>query len=361
MGNTDARAASEALIENPEVVAVVGGLSGTSVRTIQPILGEASILFVSPADVAPEHTRGADPAAPLRPYVSYFRTAVAAEDVIDTAANYAVDGLDAQKVVIIDGGASYMPLDSPPRYRRLGADVVATTPPNADWERIQHVVESADAAKVDVIYTTGDAEVAAQVARTLAGTGLEATLVGGVDLRSEDFVTAAGTAADGAVAVVDPQRVETSTGGRRLVARLGDHGVDAPGSYARRPMTPALAAALRRCLPGEETAAAAARKVCPRWRRSPSPVSPGGCLRCLRRSDRGPPTGLRGPRRCMERGGSSLIRLRYRDTRQVTVSSQPVPTGSRGCAVRVAGLRFQFYQGYVRSARGGPAQEKEIT
>ncbi|HEX2361116.1 MAG TPA: branched-chain amino acid ABC transporter substrate-binding protein [Jiangellaceae bacterium] len=263
VGNTDARAASEALIENPEVVAVVGGLSGTSVRTIQPILGEASILFVSPADVAPEHTRGADPAAPLRPYVSYFRTAVAAEDVIDTAANYAVDGLDAQKVVIIDGGAS----DDAARFaayvRRLGADVVATTPPNADWERIEHVVESADAAKVDVIYTTGDAEFAAQVAKTLAGTGLDATLVGGAALRSEDFVTAAGTAADGVVAVVDPQPVDTSTGaGEDLAARLGEHVVDAPGSYAPAAYDAgtALAAVLRRCLSDEDTAAAAREK-----------------------------------------------------------------------------------------------------
>jgi ABC-type branched-subunit amino acid transport system substrate-binding protein len=268
VGDTDARAASEALIENPEVVAVVGGLSGTSVRVIQPILGEASILFVSPADVAPEHTRGADPAAPLRPYVSYFRTAVAGGDAVDTAANYAVDGLDAQKVVIIDGGASDGGAsDEAARFaahvRRLGADVVATTPPNADWERIEHVVESADAAKVDVIYTTGDAEFAAHVAKTLAGTGLDASLVGGTALRSEDFVTAAGTAADGAVAVVDPHRVDTSTGaGEDLAARLGENVVDAPGSYAPAAYDAgtALAAVLRRCLSGEDTAAAAREK-----------------------------------------------------------------------------------------------------
>jgi branched-chain amino acid transport system substrate-binding protein len=256
VGDTDARVASEALIENPEVVAVVGGLSGPAVRAIQPILGEASILFVSPADVAPEHTRGADPAAPLRPYVSYFRTAVAGGDTVDTAANYAVDGLDAQKVVIIDGGAGDEAARFAAHVRRLGSDVVATAPPGADWKRIEHVVESADAANADVIYTTGDAEFAAQVAKTLAGTGLDATLVGGAALRSEDFVTAAGTAADGAVAVVDPHRVATSTGaGGDLAARV----VDAPGSYgpAAYDAGTALAAVLRRCLSDEDTAAAA--------------------------------------------------------------------------------------------------------
>ena len=83
-------------------------------------------------------------------------------------------------------------------------------------------------------------------------------------MRSEDFLTAAGTAADGAVAVVSPYRVATSTGaGGELAARLGGNVVDSPGSYAPAAYDAgtALAAVLRRCLSDEDTAAAA-RESC---------------------------------------------------------------------------------------------------
>ncbi len=257
--DTDDTAAA-ALTEDPEVIAVVGGLSGPAVRASQPLLADASILFVSPADVAPVHTRGADPAAPLRPYASYFRTAAVGVDAVATAANYVVSGLDAQQVAIIDGAGSDEAVRFAAEIRRRGSEVVATTPPGADREQIAQAVETAIAAKAQVIYTAGDAALAGQVAKTLAGTGVEATLVGGAVLRSEDFITAAGTAADGAVAVVDPLRDSgPAAAAGELVARLAERGVDDPGSYtaAAYDAGTAIAETLRRCLSDEDSAAAA--------------------------------------------------------------------------------------------------------
>jgi branched-chain amino acid transport system substrate-binding protein len=231
--DTDADTAAEALTEDPEVIAVVGGLSGPAVRASQPLLADASILFVSPADVAPEHTRGADPAAPLRPYPTYFRTAVTGVDAIATAANYAVSGLDADLVAIVDGGGSDEAARFAAEVRRLGSEVVDTTSPGADRDRIAQAVETATAANAEVVYTAGNAALAAQVAKTLAGTGVDATLVGGPALRSEDFITVAGTAAEGAVAVVDPLREDgPATAAGDLAARLAEQGVDDPGSYS---------------------------------------------------------------------------------------------------------------------------------
>jgi branched-chain amino acid transport system substrate-binding protein len=109
-----------------------------------------------------------------------------------------------------------------------------------------------------VVYVAGDAEVAALVARRLAGTGLPATLVGGPNLRTEGFMTAAGTAADGAVAVVGP-RVVGSRGqpGGDLVARLAGQGIDPPGPFAAAAYDAgtAVARVLSRCLPAVEAAA----------------------------------------------------------------------------------------------------------
>ena len=254
--DTGARTAAEALTEDPEVIAVVGGLSGPAVRASQPLLADASILFVSPADVAPEHTRGADPAAPLRPYASYFRTAVAGVDAIATAADYVVSGLDAQTVAIIDDGGSDEAARFAAEVRRLGSDVVATAPLGIDRELIAQAVGTATSAQAEVIYSAGDAALAAQVAKILAGTGVDATLVGGAALRSEDFVTAAGTAADGAVAVVDPLRDRgPATAVGELAARLAERGVDNGGSSmaAAYDAGMAIAETLGRCLSNEDS------------------------------------------------------------------------------------------------------------
>jgi branched-chain amino acid transport system substrate-binding protein len=260
----DAATAAEGLAEKDEVVAVVGGLSGEAVRAVQPVLAAASIPFVSPADVAPEHTRGADPANPLRPYASYFRTSLAGGDAIETAADYAVRGLGAQKIAVVDGGGSDETARFTAEVRWLGAEVVASAPAGADGAGIAKVIAAAVSAKADVIYAAGDAVVAAEVAKRLAGTGLDAKLVGSSTLRSETFVTAAGTAADGAVAVVAPmQRQHPGDASGDRAARLAERGVDAPGLLAATAYDAgtAVAKALSRCLPAHVTAAAA-RQAC---------------------------------------------------------------------------------------------------
>ena len=239
-GGADAGTAAEVAAElasDEDMAAVVGGLSAQVVRAVQPVLAGASILFVSPADVAREHTRGADPAA-----------------------DYAVVGLGASRVAVVDGGAG----KEADRFRadagRLGAEVVAFGAAGREGTGIDAVIAAAVSEKAEVVYVAGDAAVAALVAKKLAGTGLPAHLVGGVNLRSEDFMAAAGTAADGAVAVVGPSL--GGTPGRAvddLAARLAQQGIDAPGPFAATAYDAgtALARALVECLPLEDSAAQA--------------------------------------------------------------------------------------------------------
>jgi branched-chain amino acid transport system substrate-binding protein len=259
---SDAATAAGRLAEDDEVVAVVGGLSGAQVRVAQPLLADASILFVSPVDSAPEHTRGADPAQPLRPYSTYFRTAVVGGDVVQTAADYAVGGLGAQKVAVIGGGS-----DETARFaaevRRRGADVVASAPAGTDGGGIARVIAASVSEQADVIYTADDAAVAAQIAKSLAGTGLDAHLVGSSALHSQEFLSGAGTAAEGAVAVVAPtQRTSSAETPGQLAARLADSGVDAgPLAATAYDAGAALAHALSRCLPPHD-ATVAAREGC---------------------------------------------------------------------------------------------------
>jgi branched-chain amino acid transport system substrate-binding protein len=178
--------------------------------------------------------------------------------VVVVAADYAVVGLGASRVAVVDGGTG----EEADRFRseveRRGAEIVAFGAAQRDGAGIDAVITAAVSHRAGVVYVTGEAEVAALVARRLAGTGLSATLVGGVNLRSESFMAAAGTAADGAVAVVGP-RVGSGRGQAAgdLVARLVEQGIDPPGPFAAAAYDAgtAVAQALSRCLPTEETAA----------------------------------------------------------------------------------------------------------
>ena len=255
---------ADTLAEDDDVIAVVGGLSGEVVRAVQPALGRASILFISPADVGPEHTRGSDPAAPLRPYASYFRTAVPRTDAVNAAADYAVAGLGARSVAVVDGGGSGDAARFAAEVRRLGAKVVAMAPAGADGTGIDTVMAAAYAADAEVVFTAADPAVAVVVAKKLAGTGLDARLVGGDTLRSADFAHLAGTAADGAVAVV-PATLQLADGGESggLAARLAQVGTSSAGPFAAAVYDAgtAIGEVLTRCLPAEDTAAAA-REAC---------------------------------------------------------------------------------------------------
>ena len=249
---------ADVIADDEQVAAVVGGLSAQVVRAVQPVLAQASIPFVSPADVTPEHTRGADPAAPLRPYASYFRTALPEGDAVAMAAEYAVVGLGASRVAVVDGGNAAEADRFRTEVERREAEIVAFGAAERAGAGFDAVMTAAVSHEAGVVYVAGDAEVAALVARRLAGTGLPATLVGGPNLRTEGFMTAAGTAADGAVAVVGP-RVVGSRGqpGGDLVARLAGQGIDPPGPFAAAAYDAgtAVARVLSRCLPAVEAAA----------------------------------------------------------------------------------------------------------
>ncbi|MGH8773646.1 MAG: ABC transporter substrate-binding protein [Jiangellaceae bacterium] len=256
----DLAAVAETLAGDDEVAAVIGGLSSESVRAVQPVLAAATIPFVSPADVAPEHTRGADPAAPMRPYSTYFRTAVTGGDPVTAAAGYAVHGLGASRVAIVDGG---MPAEAA-RFGRLvrglGADVVATSTATADGAGVDPVIAAAVDEGAGAVYVSGDAALAATVAKKIAGTELDARVLGGVGMHTDAYLSAAGTAADGTVVFVAPTLDGPDSAAQAdLEARLAEQGLAAPGPYAAAAYDAgsALVQVLSRCLPPEDTAAGA--------------------------------------------------------------------------------------------------------
>jgi ABC-type branched-subunit amino acid transport system substrate-binding protein len=223
---------------NDDVIAVVGGLSAEVVRAVQPILDRNGIPFISPADDSPEHTRGPDPSAPLRPYETYFRTAVVGEKPEDLAARYAVDGLGVEAMVIIQSERVDEARRVAKQARSLGVQVEAAEPGD-----IASGLSIARELNAGAVYVAGDAEFAAAVTTEVVRSGLDAWVIGGVDLKGDDFLTAAGATSNRSVAIF-PSTLDTTI--NRAVPGLTDPGRFGAAAYDA---ASAVAAALDQCLP----------------------------------------------------------------------------------------------------------------
>jgi branched-chain amino acid transport system substrate-binding protein len=245
-GETAADAVTE--LVDGDAVAVIGGLTTPGVRAAQPILDDEDALFVSPADVVPDHTRGADPSTPLRPYRSYFRTAVGDEATAAALARYTVGGLGADAVAVVDGGDPAEARAFTQAVDDAGGAVVASGG-NAATVVAQAKTEGATA-----VFVAGDPDAAATVDRRVREAGIDATVLGATAFGGE-FADAG---RDGAVRA-EPAELDATAGVRsgRLAedigAELGTFGAAAYDAGT------AVGTVLARCLPPASSASSARR------------------------------------------------------------------------------------------------------
>ncbi|PSL04087.1 amino acid/amide ABC transporter substrate-binding protein (HAAT family) [Haloactinopolyspora alba] len=243
-------------------IAIVGGLTTEAIRAVQPLADDADLLFVSPADVDPTHTRGADRGEPIRPYDSYFRTAVPDTTATQVLARYAVSGLDATKVAVVDGGDPTEAQEFSSAVRESGAEVVVAGAVGAGG--VAGLVDDMRADGAQVAYVAGASKVAAEVTRQIAKAGLDVDVIGAQAVRDDAFIAGAGEAADGVVTAL-PSRLDPTAGvapdgwADELEAEQGA----APGEYgaAAYDAGTAVGTVLGRCLP-PASSAAAAREGC---------------------------------------------------------------------------------------------------
>jgi branched-chain amino acid transport system substrate-binding protein len=295
-------AASE-LGDDPAVVAAIGGLSAPVVRAVQPVLDAGEVLFLSPADTEPAHTRGADPGTPVRPYRTYFSVATASTSEAETAAAYLERSVgEGSRVAVLDGGRpedATRRADLAKQAGARGLDVV-TVPLYPESSQVTEPSEAAEptaapeptgpgeptgspapsgsspsptpsasrtptggpeaalavarASDVDAVYVAADTHTAVAVVRALASDGWSVPLVGPGDLRTDGFAETAGRAAEGFV-VTTPAKETTADEGGDLAARAAARGLADPGPFGTAAYDAATAVlqALSRCLPTAES------------------------------------------------------------------------------------------------------------
>jgi branched-chain amino acid transport system substrate-binding protein len=197
-------AAARDLAANPSLIGVVGTYNSSTAQTVQPVLGDAGIVQVSPGNTNVSLTRGANPVtAPLRQYQTYFR--VVATDAVQgpvAADHLAASGMT--KVAVVSDGQTYgegIANEFAKQFGTRGGDVVmrmtlpAGTAPDA-------AVAAISRARPQAVFYGGEYPDAGPLSKALTGLGIP--LMGGDGIVNPDYVTAGGRNGDLGTSVGPP-------------------------------------------------------------------------------------------------------------------------------------------------------------
>ncbi|WP_026204758.1 branched-chain amino acid ABC transporter substrate-binding protein [Actinomycetospora chiangmaiensis] len=192
-------AAARQLAADPGLVGVVGTYNSSTAQAVQPVLGDAGVVQVSPGNTNVSLTRGANPVtAPLRQYQTYFR--VVATDAVQgpLAANY-LAGTGRTRVAVVSDGNTYgegLAGEFVKQFQTRGGQVVlrqvlpASAPPAAR----DATVAAVRAARPQAVFYGGEYPAGGPLAEALAGAG--GPLMGGDGLVNPGYAAAGGQDGD---------------------------------------------------------------------------------------------------------------------------------------------------------------------
>jgi branched-chain amino acid transport system substrate-binding protein len=223
------KAAAEELADDPSVIGVVGTYNSGVASEVAPVLGEAGIVMISPANTDPALTLGANPDDPERQDDNYFRM-VAADDVQGPfLAQQATGPLGFTTAAVIS--------ETKPVSKGL-ADVFAEEFPAAGGQVLHRAVVpdgTTDFADVvaavapmgpDVIFFGGEYQVASALRRAASDAGLDAPIGGGDGMKDDAYIEASGSGSEGDFASSIGRPLAESTTARDFVAAYEDAGFE---------------------------------------------------------------------------------------------------------------------------------------
>lgn len=197
-------AAAQELATDPNLIGVVGTYNSSTAQSVQPVLGNAGIVQVSPGNTNISLTRGANPvSAPLRQYQTYFRV-VASDAVQGPAAADHLAAIGKRKVAVISDGQTYgegIANEFAKQLATRGGQVVlrmtlpAGKPPDA-------AVAAVSRARPDAVFYGGEYPDGGPLSRALSGVGVP--LVGGDGIVNPDYAPAGGRDGDLGTSVGPP-------------------------------------------------------------------------------------------------------------------------------------------------------------
>lgn len=194
---------ARALVDDPEVLGVVGTYNSGVAQAALPIFAEADLTMISPGNTLASLSRGTDPAAPQRPFENYFRMIATDEEQGPFLAARAYDELGARRVAVVsetkEVSAGLADLFAA-EFASLGGEVVLrSTVPDGTDDLTEFVVD-AGAEAPDLVFVGGEYPVAIALRNQMSAADLEAPLMGGDGMKDDAYFEETGEASVGDLA-----------------------------------------------------------------------------------------------------------------------------------------------------------------
>ena len=194
------------LVADSSVVGVVGPLNSSVARSVAPVMAQANLAIISPANSATDLT-GRDlleaGKTQVRPNKSYFRLAATDDFQGPFDADYAVKKLGFKKIAIVHDKKAYgqgLAEAFAARAKADGATVLKTetvTPGDKDFSA---VIDKVKAQGPDMLFYGGEYPEAAPLSKQMKAKGLNIPLMGGDGVQASKYIQLAGAAANGDLA-----------------------------------------------------------------------------------------------------------------------------------------------------------------
>ncbi len=181
--------AAQKLIDNDNVVAVVGPAFSGATKASEPLFSEANLVSISPSATNPNLTS--------QGFKTFFRVVPPDDAQGAEAANYMVKGLQAKSIYLVDDKSEYgvgladviaKTLGSQVKFKREGIPVTK------DYSTIAQKVKSSGA---DTVYYAGYYAELALFAKALKAAGYTGNLASGDGANDDQLITQGGAATDG--------------------------------------------------------------------------------------------------------------------------------------------------------------------
>jgi branched-chain amino acid transport system substrate-binding protein len=199
--------AATKLASTPNVIGVVSTLNSSVSQSVQPVLDQAGILQISPANTADSLTKGEDPNNPKRAYKTYFRTCTVDGLQGPYAADYLVKDSGKKKIAIITDGLTYgegLAASFSARATANGAEIVASQKIGEKDTDFSGVIAAIKPSAPDALYYGGQYPQAGPLSKQLASAGLNIPVMGGDGIFDPEYIKLGGREGDLATSVGAP-------------------------------------------------------------------------------------------------------------------------------------------------------------
>lgn len=188
---TGARAAQQ-LAKDPLMIGVIGTYNSGVAMMVAPILAQAGIAMISPANTDPVLTLGTNPAQPTRPFSTYFRMVATDKDQGPFLATYAYRTLGLKKAAIVTEEKEVsqgLAHDFSTHFTALGGTVVmqkVAAPGTTDYRPLLTAIA---ATQPDFLFYGGEYKSGAAVRSQAHEVGITVPMMGGDGLKDDGYTT----------------------------------------------------------------------------------------------------------------------------------------------------------------------------